>query len=109
MPNQRSKDKKKISVWMTTEEQKALEAAAKEQGFKNLPDFLRAVANGTVKTSIKILVACAMLAKLTHSPTDWSGEALAQAVGTGCVWFGQGVAWLIGGAWQVGGALLASM
>lgn len=83
--------------------EKAKEAAAKDG--RSLSNWLEQL----IKNSVKLIIFLILLAKLMSDPTDWSAGALAQAVGTGCIWFGQGVAWVVSGAWQVGGALLASL
>lgn len=62
MPNQRDKSKKLVGLFATESEKKALQKAAKQHGFANLADFLRAVASGTVKVSphVKALALSAL-------------------------------------------------
>jgi hypothetical protein len=54
MPSQRDKSKKLVGFFATEEEKKALKKAAKHHGFSTLADFLRAIAEGSVKVSPKI-------------------------------------------------------
>ena len=49
MPNARRKDKVKVNVWMTDQEKKLLEEAAKKHGCKSVTEFLQSVANGTLR------------------------------------------------------------
>lgn len=62
MPGGRDKNKKMLGFWATPEEKIALQKAAKKAGFKDLGEFLRAIAEGAVKVSpqIKALALAAM-------------------------------------------------
>lgn len=109
MANQRKAGKKKLQVWMEDEERKQLEELAKVHGYSTVTGFLQAVANGVVKTSTKILIGCCLIAKLIQGPTDWSGDAIAASLGTGLSWFATGAGYVLGFAWQAGGAILAAL
>lgn len=109
MPGKRAKDQKRVNMWMTEEEKKLLEETAKKHGYTSVTEFVKDVARGVIKITCWFLGGCLLLAKLTHNPTDWSGEALAQAGVTGLSWFGQGAAYILGAAWKIGGELLAAI
>lgn len=99
-----------MNVWMTDTQKKQLEQKAADLGFPSLTEFLQAVANGTVKVSLKIALLCCLIAKLTQSPTSWSSaEVYAEAVGTGLTWFGTGAAYVLSGLFEVGSTILASL
>lgn len=65
--------------------------------------------SNVIKSAIKLLLFLCLIAKLIQSPTDWSLEHNLAAIGTGFSWFATGANYVLAGAWELGGSLLASM
>lgn len=59
-----------------------------------------------ITNAVKLLILLWAVAHLTHSPMDWSAEALARIAATGAQWFGQGVAFCASGGYQLLAAVL---
>lgn len=89
---------------MSLEEFTRAQEKAKAQG-KTLEEWIASL----IKDAIKLIIFLSLVAKLMSGPTDWSGEALAASVGQGCSWFGTAVGYVLGSAWELGGALLAAI
>jgi uncharacterized protein (DUF1778 family) len=58
MSNQRDPNKKKVNIWMTSEEKAMLLKAAKDHGFTNVTDFVKAVARGAIRVVPAIMALC---------------------------------------------------
>lgn len=83
---QRAAGKTATSVSLSEETLERARQAAAQDG-RSLSNWLE----NLIKTSIKLIVFLAFIAKLIQGPTDWSAEALAGAAAQGCIWFGQGL------------------
>lgn len=72
MANQRSKNKKVISVPLSKELLEQIEREAAKQG-KNRVDLI----NEVLKAALKLIVVSFLIYHLVRSPRVWSGAALA--------------------------------
>lgn len=83
---------------------KKIQEAANAEGI-TVEDWI----GNIIKNAIKLLAFLCLVAKVIQGPTDWSAGAIATSVGTGVSWFATGAGYLLGFAWQAGGAILAAL
>lgn len=93
---QRAVGKTATSVSLSEETLERARQAAAQDG-RSLSNWIE----NLIKTSIKLIIFLAFIAKLMSGPTDWSAEAVLASAGQGCIWFGRGLYFFGALGWEM--------